>query len=173
MKISKRLIFVWDKYGLRLNNPSWSFGWKSKIDRFIFKYYKDKYGLPCFLPLPKLKYQLIVDGKPYYKGGGVNCFNEPMPIVPVLIDKLTESYCRQAAVRGWFRVRNYSYNGFCGKLEEGYSDLKPKIKELELTNDPGIYKYKDKFIPSFAIEGVEILYKVNTSSKIPNLFGNH
>lgn len=86
MKISKRLIIVIDKHGLRLNRPH-SIGWLCKLDRFIFKYSHDKYGLSCFLPLPLLKYQLVVDGKPVYSGGGVNCFNEPMKIYPVIINK--------------------------------------------------------------------------------------
>lgn len=171
MKISTKNIIIFDKYGLRLNFPN-AKGIFRKIDKFVFKYSNSKkIGLPCFLTTPKIRKQLVIDGKPVYSGGGVNCWNEPLDIYPVTVNKEQLMNCLKVARKGTFRVRNFEYNGFMGKLLEGYTKLNPKIEDLVLTNDPGIYKFGDNYIPSYAIEGIEILFKVKETNKIPNLFG--
>jgi hypothetical protein len=170
MKVSTKLIIVIDPYTLRLNHPH-STGWIRKIDRFLFSYYPKTFGLPCFLPFPKIKRQLVVDDKPVFMGGGVNCFNEQLKVKPVIVNKETLKHCIDAARQGWFEVRNFKYNGFYSTIKEGYANLRPKINDLEESNDPGMYKYRGLEIPACAIEGIQILYKPKQSNKIPLLFG--
>lgn len=170
--ISTRKRIVYDKHGIRLNRP-WSSGIWFKIDRFIFAY-GNTFGLPCFLPSISLKNQLVVDGKPVFSGGGLNCFGEKMKIWPVIVDAETLKHCKEAYASKKFKIRNFKYNGFGGQELPGYT--KYEAVSLEKTNDPGVYKAKttkgtEKYIPSFAIEGVQILYTINDSQKRPDLFG--
>lgn len=170
--ISTRKRIVVDKHGIRLNNPGASGIW-FKIDRFIFGYGRS-FGLPCFIPSISLKNQLVVDGKPVFSGGGMNCFGEKLEVWPVIVDAETLKHCKEAYEKKRFKIRNFQYNGFFGQELPGYT--KYEAVSLEKTNDPGVYRAKtstgkEKYIPSFAIEGVQILYKINDSQERPDLFG--
>jgi hypothetical protein len=55
-----------------------------------------------------------------------------------------------------FKVRNFEYNGFFGKLEKGYADYTAVFQTW--TSDPGVGLFtcsdaKERRIPSFALEG--------------------
>ena len=172
MKITTRLIFIIDKYAIRLNFPQ-SRRFLRKVDRFIFGYGKS-FGIPCFCPMIKIKKQLVVDNIPVYSGGGVNCFGEKLNKCPVIINSEILNNCIEASQNGFHKVRNFQYNGFYGRLLEGYA--KYTISSPMKTSDPGIYKCissdgKTKYIPSYAIEGIEIVYKPKETLDIPSLFG--
>ena len=176
MKISTKNILLWDRNSIRLNHPSCS-GILGKIDRFIFNYSYPRrkwFYIPCFLPLLKVYKQLTVDGKSVYGGGGVNCFNEPIPIKPVVVSKESLQHCIEAANNGFFRIKRFEYNGFYGKLKQGH--IKEVATSVVATDDPGIYKCITNkgnimYIPSFALEGIEITFKVKESNNVPSLFG--
>ena len=171
-KIATRLIFVIDKYAIRLNFPQ-SRGFLRKVDRFIFGYGKSL-GIPCFCPMIKLRNQLVIDNIPVYSGGGVNYFGEKVKVYPITIDSEILNNCIEANKNGFHKVRNFQYNGFCGKLLKGYA--KYTISNPIKTSDPGIYKCiasdgETKYIPSYAIEGIEIVYKPKETLDMPSLFG--
>lgn len=179
--ISTKLVIVVHEHGIRLNRPHSTGIWR-KLDQWLFNYHGERKdgtfgrtkGLPCFLPLPKIERQLVVDGKPIYSGGGVNCFNEPMKVWKVTVDKKTLNQCKEAYITHRFRIRNYEYNGFMGKLHDGYADFVGfEVKEL---NDGGTYEVLTsdntvKYVPSWAIEGIQIMYKPKETKEIPVLFG--
>lgn len=53
------------------------------------------------------------------------------------------------------KVKNFSYNGFMGKLLDGHASYEAKFKSW--TNDPGVMVCscsdgKDRLIPTFALE---------------------
>jgi len=183
--IATKLVIIYDNHAIRINRP-WAKGFWRKLDKWLFAYSTIKYdektntktiikkGLPCFLPMIKIKNQLVVDGERVYSGGGVNCFNEPIKAYSITVDKETLNQCKKAYAYKSFKIRNFEYNGFMGKLLKGHKNYigKNPVK----TNDPGIYKVttsKDtiEYIPGYAIEGIEITYKTEESKKIPILFG--
>lgn len=171
-KITTKLIFIVDKYAIRLNFPQ-SSGLLRKLDRFIFDYGKS-FGIPCFCPMVKLKKQLIIDDIPVYSGGGVNCFGEKQKIYPVIVDSKTLNNCIEANKNDFYKVRNFKYNGFYGELLPGYANY--TISNPIKTSDPGIYKCvasngETKYIPSYAIEGIEITYRPKETLDRPLLFG--
>ena len=54
------------------------------------------------------------------------------------------------------KVHNFTYNGFCGKTEDGYAAYTADFKEW--TEDPGIAMCicsdgKERRIPTYALEG--------------------
>lgn len=175
-KITTRTILRIDKHGIRLNHPSLQ-GILGRIDRWVFNYSwprRKYFYVPCFLPLLKMYKQLVIDNVPVYMGGGVNCFNEPNEIVPVIISKEELQQCIEANTNGYWRIRRFEYNGFYGRLKKGH------IKEVAIsiveTNDPGIYKCMTNkgsiiYAPSYAIEGIQLIYKVKENNNIPCLFG--
>lgn len=60
-----------------------------------------------------------------------------------------------------FKVSNFTYNGFFGRVEDGYAPYTARF--IEWTNDPGIATFrcsdgKDRLIPTFALNGVPIGY---------------
>lgn len=172
--IKTKWILVWTRTALRLNNPRHRWGtflWK--LDRWLFAY-GDTNGIPCFLGMHLPKRQLVVNGKPVYRGGGVNCYNEPQPILPTIVNKETFAQCERAYHTKVFKVKNFEYNGFTGQLKEGHTDY--VVNSMESTSDPGIYNCacsdgNIRSIPSFAIEGIEIVYNPKQSTEVPLLFG--
>ena len=58
------------------------------------------------------------------------------------------------------KVRNFTYNGFVGRLEKGFAPYTAEF--ITWTEDPGIMRMqcsdgKERFIPSFAIPHPETL----------------
>lgn len=56
-----------------------------------------------------------------------------------------------------YKVKNFTYNGFFGKTEEGFTEYTAIFKEW--TKDPGIAIFscsdgKERMIPTFAIEEI-------------------
>lgn len=55
------------------------------------------------------------------------------------------------------KIRNFSYNGFCGKLLNGYAKYTGLF--IKWTNDAGVALIKcsdgkERLVPSFALDGV-------------------
>ena len=72
------------------------------------------------------------------------------------------------------KVRNFEYNGFCGKLLDGYTSYTANFKEW--TSDPGVATFtcsdgEDRLIPTFAMEGEELPAGVPKQPKTGVLFG--
>ena len=57
-----------------------------------------------------------------------------------------------------YKVQNFSYNGFCGKLMLGMTSYQAKFKKW--TNDPGVGIFgcsdgKERLMPTFALKGLK------------------
>ena len=57
------------------------------------------------------------------------------------------------------KVKNFSYNGFCGSITGGYANYVAIFKEW--TKDPGVAVCacsdgNDRLIPTFALEGFDL-----------------
>jgi len=73
-----------------------------------------------------------------------------------------------------YKVHNFTYNGFCGKVEESLTAYEADF--IKWTNDPGVGIFKctdniQRIIPTFAI--VNFDYKLHpTQKKIGIIFGS-
>ena len=69
----------------------------------------------------------------------------------------------------WFKVKNFTYNGFYGKERPGFTYYRARFNSW--TRDPGVAKWdcsdgKARTIPTFAIDG--IIYKKLPKQTYPN-----
>lgn len=75
-----------------------------------------------------------------------------------------------------FKVSNFSYNGFSGKVEEGHAPYTASF--IKWTNDPGVALFRcsdgiDRLIPTFALDCIPESYfpKQIYAENGPSIFG--
>jgi len=74
-----------------------------------------------------------------------------------------------------FKIRNFSYNGFFGRTEEGYAPYRAQF--LRWSGDPGVAVMscsdgEDRFIPTYALEGPHLAIPPdNTAFEDKLMFG--